>query len=78
MPEIKIAEELSGQHIGREIQFPWKFPRSAVEANVWGELREVHHDAGDEIVVWLASLSEDMGGEKSEFVVRRGTKVTVV
>lgn len=69
-----IAEELNGQHVGREIQFHWQFPSSRVHSNVWGELREVHHEGGD-VTVWLTGGGPDSVGDKTEFVIDPGTRI---
>ena len=69
-----IAEELNGQHIGREIQFRWQFDHSKIHATIWGELREVHHDGGD-VTVWLTGSGVDSYGEKTEFTLDPGTHI---
>lgn len=67
------AEELSGQWIGRDIEFSWEFPTSYVKAVVTGELREVSHNGSGDVIVWLAG--RESVGDKTEFVLQRGTRV---
>lgn len=83
MPEVQplgvlmTAEELNGQWIGRVVEFPWRFPNSLVNARVWGELREIQHDGGDKVVVWLTGAGSDATtGDKAEFVIPRGTIIS--
>ena len=71
-----IAEELSGQHIGRTIGFTWYFPNSYVEAYVKGELREVHHTAQEWLFVHLAG--DESQGDKTEFEIERGAMIALV
>ena len=44
-----LAEELSGQDIGRCVSFLWSWPHSKVTAIVTGELRELHFDASNTV-----------------------------
>jgi len=75
-PTMCLAEELNGQTIGRWVRFHWCFPISDVHAVITGELREVHHNAGLDVVVSLAG--PDSVGDKTEFVVARGCPVEVL
>ncbi|AFM54967.1 hypothetical protein FGG51_gp027 [Mycobacterium phage Astro] len=68
------ARDLSGNHIGQQVEFFWHFPHSLVLANVMGELREVHHDGGDQVTLWLTAAES---GDKTEFVVGEHIQVIV-
>lgn len=70
-----MAEELSGQHIGETVTFPWEFKPSGVTAEVHGVLREVHHDGSNAVTLWLAGPTS--AGDKFEFVITRGLLVAI-
>lgn len=72
--KILFAEELHGQHLGREVEFGWHFPHSRVSATVIGELREVSHD-GHDVTVWLTG-QDAPAGAKTEFTLEPGRLVT--
>lgn len=67
------ASQLDGQSLGLAVTFPWRWRESGVEAIVFGELRELHHDSEG---VWLYVTGLDgTSGKKTEF--RLATDISV-
>lgn len=67
--------DLNGTHIGKWIAFQWIWPTSNVISIVYGELREVHHTAREEIYVNLSGGESQ--GDKTEFTIYQGSPVWI-
>lgn len=68
--------ELSGAHIGKGVQFYWRFPKTGVFARITGELRQIYQTESM-TVLHLSSGMDEHTGELQEFVFDIPARVTV-
>lgn len=74
--DMRTARSLSGDDIGTEISFEYRFRPGGTRAVILAELRQVNHNS-NEVFVNVCSLDEDTAGGMDEFTLSPTAEVWV-
>ena len=75
--KVVAAEELSGQDIGRDVTFIWRWMPSKIVVTITAELRQIYHVGGHTTISVIGEDKDDVPGEIEEFTMVGGAALAV-